>query len=817
MSDFFDEDLMKDYFDEANSQIEMIEDNLLILEKNPANKDAIDSLFRAAHTLKGSSATVQLEEIAKFTHVLEDCMDEIRSGKVKVTAEIIDTLLSALDIIKNMVSHRSNGNVFNSDISKTVESLKSIAAGGTTVQAKPTTKQSEAAVKPKTATDSKSGVQENNDDTQFKISEYDILEITESNSDNQPVFKVIVTFDENNPMRTVGAIQVFTSLRDIGMVLKTYPEFDELYSEAFHPKVMYVLATEANSEKIHKFTTVSDTTTDIKIIPFNINEPISTSETNKPSISSNVHSGSKTDSTINNDSTISDINKEITQSKNNDTYKNDSYKTDSTNKSEDDHKEVSQLRPIEKDDSGLKPGNNQQTGSVLRVDAQRIDDLLNLAGEIVINKATFNQINNQFSDNIENLGLTVSEYRDKIKKMYETIPDLLEQMKNGTPITKIKKGLQKEMSSMNGVFDTFANSYKTVVEKLKATTQNLDRVSVSLREGVMRVRMVQIKQIFSRFPRLVRDLSRDLNKEVELILEGEDTEVDKGMIDDLIDPMIHIVRNAIDHGIETPEDRVSKGKNPKAKLRITAMNEGNLISIYVKDDGRGIDVNKISKKAIEKGLITKDRILKETEILNLLFEPGFSTAEKVTSVSGRGVGLDVVKRNIEKLSGNIRIQTEINKETSFIIKIPLTLAIIQGLMVKVKEEKYVIPISSVIESIRVKPEEIKRVDNTEVINFRDGVLSLLRLNRVFKLGEDDIADYHFIVIIGSGDKKVGLLVDSLIGEEDIVIKPLKDKFTNVPGIAGATILGDGTVSLILEVTQLIELGLKTQIEEISKL
>ncbi len=797
MSDFFDEDLMKDYYDEANSQIEMIEDNLLILEKKPDDKNAIDSLFRAAHTLKGSSATVQLDEIAGFTHVLEDTMDEVRSGKVKITPATIDVLLSALDIIKGMVSARINGGVYGKDITVTVDKLKAISHGNEKID-------KNAPVKDKKPSQSASAVSEKNvksEKDSFTISEYDLLEINESNAQQDPLYKVAVSFDENNPMRTVGAIQVFTSLRDISMILKTYPEFDELYSEAFHPKVVYIIATKSPVDKIMKFSTISDTTTNVEVVSFDSDNNESAPAKEETVVDKKIKTTKEKVQVV--EDNIEKINKEI---KNSEKQRDDDDSRSSP-------QSIKESAPQQQDESRSRQGG--QSGSVLRVDSQRIDDLLNLAGEIVINKATFNQINAKFSENTEFLALTVSDYRDKLKKLYETIPELLERMQNGVPFAKIKKELQKELSGMGSIFDPFAIEYRGVVDGLKATTQNLDRVSVSLREGVMRVRMIQIKQIFSRFPRLVRDLSRDLNKEIELILEGEDTEVDKGMIDDLIDPMIHIVRNAIDHGIETPDVRLEKGKPAKATLRISAMNEGNLISIIVKDDGKGIDPEIITAKAIEKGVITRDRILKDVEVLNLLFEPGFSTAEKVTSVSGRGVGLDVVKRNIEKLSGNIRIQSEIDKETSFIIKIPLTLAIIQGLMVKVKEEKYVIPISSVIESIRVKPDEIKKVDNTEVINFRDGVLSLLRLNRVFKLGDDHETDYYFIVIIGSGDKKVGLLVDSLIGEEDIVIKPLKDKFTNVPGIAGATILGDGTVSLILEVAQLIDLGLKTRIEAIS--
>ena len=325
----------------------------------------------------------------------------------------------------------------------------------------------------------------------------------------------------------------------------------------------------------------------------------------------------------------------------------------------------------------------------------------------------------------------------------------------------------------------------------------------------MRVRMVQVKQTFSRFPRLVRDLSRSLGKQVELIMEGEETEIDKAMIDDLIDPLIHIIRNAVDHGLETPEEREKAGKKSPATVYLAAFSEGNLITIKVKDIGRGIDVEKVRRKAIEKGVITPDKTISDKDAYNLIFEPGFSTADKITSVSGRGVGLDVVKKNIEKLSGTIRVISELGVGSTFVIKLPLTLAIIQGLMVRVQDEIYAIPISSVMESIRVKNQDIKMIDNHEVINVREDVLSLLRLSRLFNFPQDTESDNNFVVIVGSNEKKIGLLVDTLIGEEDIVIKPLKDKYTSTPGIAGATILGDGTVSLILDVAQLIDLGLKS--------
>jgi two-component system chemotaxis sensor kinase CheA len=362
------------------------------------------------------------------------------------------------------------------------------------------------------------------------------------------------------------------------------------------------------------------------------------------------------------------------------------------------------------------------------------------------------------------------------------------------------------------IFDGFEASMKVNVGKFRSTSQNLGRITGELQEGVMRIRMVPISQIFSRFPRLVRDLSKSLNKKINLVIEGEETELDKSVIEDLLDPIMHSVRNSIDHGIESLEDRKAMGKPEEGMVLLKATNEGNMIVIEISDDGKGIDVEAVKTKAVERGLISPNKLLSDVEAFNLIFEPGFSTAKTITSISGRGVGLDVVRRSIEKLNGTVTVTSEKGKGTKFLIKLPLTLAIIQGLLVRVGEEIYSIPITSVIESLRIKPDEIKMIDNYEVFNIRNDVVSLLRLNRLFGIRTEERQDYNFIVIVGTAEKKMGFMVDSLIGEEDVVIKPLRDQFTNSPGIAGASILGDGSVSLIIDVSQLLELGLHQEIE-----
>jgi two-component system chemotaxis sensor kinase CheA len=455
----------------------------------------------------------------------------------------------------------------------------------------------------------------------------------------------------------------------------------------------------------------------------------------------------------------------------------------------------------------------KEAGSILRVDSKRIDDLLNLVSETVITKATFNQINIIFTEMLNQLHEIQGVYREKIKSLFDCLPSFLENIQDGRSVKDVRKEIGEQYGDIFSLFDGFETNLKGNLSKFRSTSQNLGRITGELQEGVMHIRMVPISQIFSRFPRLVRDLSKALNKKINLVIEGEETELDKSVIEDLLDPIMHSVRNSVDHGIESAAERKAAGKSEEGMVLLKASNEGNMIIIEIGDDGKGIDVESVKAKAIERGIINPNKVLSDVEAFNLIFEPGFSTAKQITSISGRGVGLDVVRRSIEKLNGTVNVTSEKEKGTKFTIKLPLTLAIIQGLLVRVGEEIYSIPITSVIESLRIKPEEINFIDNYEVINVRNDVISLLRLNRLFGIKTEEKTDYNFIVIVGTAEKKMGFMVDSLIGEEDVVIKPLRDQFTNSPGIAGASILGDGSVSLIIDVSQLLELGQRKEMEQ----
>lgn len=770
MSDYLDinnEELLKDFFSEAEQQVEKLESNILVIENNPSDVEAIDEIFRAAHTLKGGSATVEMHELSGFTHVVEDVLDELRSGTIKITEEVINILLASIDVIKFMLQERANGSTYIDDVDPLKAQLRSLLPGKSAQ--KPVAKK----VKPKANVTSV----DVNDSPLEGISEYELLELKNACAKGESLWAVIVIFDESNPMNTVGGIQVFATLKNRAGILKTTPDFDSLYADEFHPKVVYFVSTTLSGDELEDIAFLSDVVLATRAQA--LDEVADDGKVGEKKTMQTVHLETKQE--LLTDTVVAEQKKVVVQKP-----------------------EKKSVAPV---------SSHTNTGSILRVDSKRIDYLLNLVSEAVITKASFNQATLFINDLQSELQSIETAYKEDIRKLFEQLPLHVERVQSGELMRDVKASLVQEFGHLYTMFDNFDTQFKNTSAKFRAYTQNLGRITGELQEGVMKIRMVPISQIFSRFPRVVRDLSRDLDKKISLEIEGEETELDKSVIEDLLDPIMHCVRNSIDHGIEIPSQRRALGKAEEGTLLLKASNEGNMIVIEVHDDGRGIDVDAVREKAIERGLIHPGKMMTDQEAFQLIFDPGFSTAKEITNVSGRGVGLDVVKTQIEKLNGTVLVSSEKNVGSVFSIRLPLTLAIIQGLLVRVSNEVYSIPIASVIESQRIQRSEIKRIDNYEVLNVRNEVISVLRLSRLFGLKNADDGEYNFIVIVGTSDKKIGIMVDSLIGEEDIVIKPLKDQYTNSPGIAGASILGDGSVSLIIDVSQLLELGVKQELSE----
>lgn len=803
MSDYLDannEELLKDFFSEAEQQLETLESNILVIENDPSNHDAIDEIFRAAHTLKGGSATVEMTELSSFCHDVEDLLDAIRSDLVEVTGEIVDTLLSSLDIINAMLDARRNGSVYQEDVSGIVQKIQSFIPEKTSKKKAPVklpagmvgAKPAEA---PKPAAPPAPAAEDNGMPPLPRLTDDEYNELKQACPADQKLWVVNVTFDESNPMNSVGGIQVFAALKNAGTVLKTVPDFEALYEDEFHSQVVYYVATASKGSDLEDAAFLDDVTlaTDARLVE-------------ETSVGAGKLSAAEVPPSAEAPAPAPVVEQPSAPVK----------------------EEVQEKTPVKAEVSTsapATPANVQQakktapqashapaqTGSILRVDSKRVDNLMNLVSETVITKAAFNQLGLHLADlQVQLQGLN-SGYKEKQHHIMEEIPKLLEEIKNGASHKEIRQKINEAYAGMAGLFDSFENDMKLTASKYRSTTQNLGRISSELQEGVMKIRMVPIGTIFNRFPRVVRDLSRDLGRKVNLEIEGEDTELDKTVVDDLLDPIMHCVRNSVDHGIETPDERKAVGKDETGRLLLKASNEGNMIVIDIIDDGQGIEVEKVREKAIKKGLISPNKALSDQDAYNLIFLPGFSTSDKISNVSGRGVGLDVVKTMVEKLKGTINVTSERHKGSRFSIRLPLTLAIIQGLLVRVGKEVYSVPITNVIESQRVKRDSINTIDNYEVLNVRNEVISILRLDRLFNIKNTVESDYCFIVIVGSQEKKIGVMVDALIGEEDVVIKPLRDQFTASPGIAGASILGDGSVSLIIDVSQLLELGVKQEI------
>ncbi|MFP4475324.1 MAG: chemotaxis protein CheW [Desulfatibacillaceae bacterium] len=427
--------------------------------------------------------------------------------------------------------------------------------------------------------------------------------------------------------------------------------------------------------------------------------------------------------------------------------------------------------PEQEKESRRETGGERLSKQSLRVDARKIDVLMNQVGELVVSRAWLAQL--------------FSEMRDLQHHLQDEV------------------GLeQKEMKPV-----------KNLTFRLSEATVALGRVANELQEGVMKVRMLPISQLFNRYPRLVRDLVHDTDKKVRLDIVGEETELDKMVIEEIADPLVHVIRNAVDHGVESEKDRIANGKPGIATIRLESYHESNNVVVEISDDGRGIDPERIRDAALKKDLVPAEELsrMARRELVGLIMRPGFSTAEKVTTTSGRGVGMDVVKKNVEKLNGTVEIDSDPGKGTRVRIKIPLTLAIIQALLVRVGEDIFTVPLAAVEETMRVFEKDITVIEGVEVIHLREGTLSLLRLSEMFNIDSDSPDDGKaYVVVVNTGMQKVGIVVDALIGQEETVIKPLVDYLQEKSGFSGATVLGDGSISLILDVYELVTLSMGRQ-------
>ena len=700
------------FIDETRGHLQVLNEQILILEKEPENEDTINDMFRAAHALKGMAGTMGYKRMQRLTHDMENVFSEIRNGKMKANAGLIDLLFRGLDALENyldsIINTQDEGTEDNQEIIDGLQKILEEGLNGTGAQqAAPTAPAAAAA----SAASSNSG-------KHLVLAEHELVAALKAKEEGENVFEITVYIQESCILKAARAFLVFKALEDAGDIIKSVPDVQDIEDEKFEFEFSMILLTKKSQDEIKTAIMNVSEIKDVAIGPADLTAPapVNDAEPTEPEAAAEPASTAPATG-----------NAAAAQAK----------------------ATAAAAAPAQQaktqQNTSAKSSSKAVVNRSVRVDIEKLDDLMNLVSELII-------------------------------------------AKNG-------------LVSMNGdsVSDTKNTSFNEQIEYL-------ERVTTNLHQSVMKVRMVPIESVVNRFPRMIRDLSKKLGKQMELYMTGEETELDRTVIDEIGDPLMHLLRNAADHGLESNEERVRLGKPEVGSIFLDAYQEGNNVVIEVRDDGAGINVEKVKRKAIDKGTITEEQaaVMSDKEIVDLLFKPSFSTAEVISDVSGRGVGLDVVKTKIEALGGSIETKTELGVGSNFIIRLPLTLAIIQALMVELGNEKYAIPLGSIETIEDVGMEDVKYVQNKEVINLRGSVIPLIRLDAVLDVEPSrDKPERLTVVIIKKGDKLAGLIVDNLIGQLEIVIKSIGKYINNSKLISGATILGDGEIALILDANVLV--------------
>ena len=683
-----DNQYMDMFLDESHEHLQSLNEGLLRLEENMEEISVVNDIFRNAHTLKGMSATMGFAKIAELTHEMEDVLDLVRKEQLKLNEDIMDTLFKCLDSLEQMVDSVGNGEAEDVvDVSDLVAKLSSISKGTPPPAATPAAGGASAAPA--------AGGASGGAGSDLGIDDIDLDVMKKAKDAGMNVFHVKVTLMESCVLKAARSVMVMHALDEIGDVIKSIPPAEDLEQEKFERSFDIVLATASDAEAV---TNAVDTVSEIEDIGVEELDPDALAKQAEPAPVAAAPAAAAA-------------------------------------------APKKAAAPAKKEGAKAAAPKKQHQSQSVRVDIEKLDTLMNLMGELVINKVRLEQI-----------GQT------------HRMSDLME------------------------------------------TLEQMDRVTGDLQNIVMKVRMVPVSAVFNRFPRMVRDVSKELGKEINLTIEGEETELDRTVIDEIGDPIMHLLRNSLDHGVESPDAREAKGKPRVGEVGLIARHEGNNVVIMITDDGAGIDANKIRRKAVEKGMITQDEAdrLDDADAVRLIFLPGFSTAEQITDISGRGVGMDVVRSKIEALSGHVDVETHIDEGSIFKIKLPLTLAIIQAMLVRVQEEMYAIPLTSIDSTVNIEPTDIQTIQNKEVIVLRGEIIPIVRMEEALQVPHVKDSEELFVVVVHAGEAKAGIVVDNLIGQQEIVIKTLGNLFAGLKLFGGATVLGDGRVALILDVATMIQ-------------
>lgn len=689
------------FIDESNDHLQSLNEKMLELEASPEDISIVQVIFRSAHTLKGMAATMGFEDLAALTHQMENVLDLVRNDKLKMQNFIFDTLFKSLDALEAMVQDITQGGEGKADVSAIVASLQAIVRGeipGASAEA------AQGGASKGEAQPSGSPISKE----QVQLDEFQHSILEQSLAAGHRVLFIEVSIREDCQLKAARAYMVFDLLERSGEVVKSYPTVQEIEQEKFDRSFSLYFITEKNPDELRTMILNLSEIEDAKLISIDSDTLAQLGETIKAQEeASSVEAPAA----------------------------------------------VAETAPAEPAaEEKAVQGDKQPAATkkvvaapsrTIRVDIERLDVLMNLFSELLIDRVRLEQL-----------------------------------------ATEIKS------------------------QELTESVEHMGRVSSDLQNIVMKLRMVAIDTVFNRFPRMVRDLAKSLGKKLDLIITGAETELDRTVIDEIGDPLVHLLRNSVDHGIESIAERVAAGKPETGTVNLRAFHSGNHVFIEIQDDGKGIDRSKVLASAIKKGVVTEDesRSMTDEQVYQLLFAAGFSTAEKISDISGRGVGLDVVKSKIASLGGHVAVTSTLGQGTLFSVQLPLTLSIISAMMIRLGSEKYAIPLSSIVETGIIRKNQVRNVHGSKLIPYRDAHIPLMSLSRFFDaqdFNEDD-EDETEIVVIRKGDRMAALAIDSFIGQNEIVIKNLGKYLPQVQGISGATILGDGQVALILDPNALIK-------------